>query len=164
MEYKYYVYEKPECDIRINKIPMWFKEVGFDGDSKEGYIEFHTYENYDDNWGPIAKYDFSWRSAKRTEFFHSQEVQKSIDLYNSIKLSITEKKSDWLRSHEFTYWFGNRMKRAGKKYYPEKSIHGIFYCELSERVFDMHTAIIRDYFDSYKEYILSSYKSVFCHD
>ncbi|TFF88561.1 MAG: hypothetical protein EU550_01070 [Promethearchaeota archaeon] len=164
MEYHYYVYEKPEYDIRINKMPIWFKEIKFEGDKNKGYIEFHTQDNYDEFWGPIAKYEFNWESKYRTEFFHSREVQESINIYNAINISVTNKDSDWIRSHEYTYWFGNRMKRMGKKYYPENSIHGLFYCELTERVFEMHTTIIRDYFESYREYILNSYKSVFCHD
>jgi len=31
MEYNYYVYEKPEANLKINSMPKWFKEISFEG-------------------------------------------------------------------------------------------------------------------------------------
>ena len=90
-------------------------------------------------------------------------LEKSIDTYNAIGIVVTKKERDWLMSHEFTFWFGQRRKMIRKRYYVEKVVHGIFYCEISERLFSIHTSIIESMYENYKPYIMKSYNSVECH-
>ena len=35
MEYNYYVYAKTECNFLINRMPVWFREVEYNGDDLE---------------------------------------------------------------------------------------------------------------------------------
>ena len=163
MQKNYFIYEKSEFNVTINKVPIWFKEVEVTGDENKGTIKFHSQNNYDEIWGPNATMEFDWLKKDRTKFLHSREVQESIDIYNAINVVVTKKEQVWLHTHEFTYWSGGRSKMIRKRYYPENNLHGVFYCELTERQFNMHSVIIRDHYEGFKPYILESFKSIICH-
>lgn len=163
MEYNYFVYNKPECGIIINKMPIWYVEVEYNGDKNQGYINLHSENKYDEIWGPASKIEVSWEKKERMNFFYYKEVQNSIDIYNAIGIVVTEKNRDWLMSHEITSWFGHRNKMIRKRFYRERVIHCIFYCDMTERLFNIHTSVIEDKFEDFKPYILKSYNSVVCH-
>lgn len=163
MEYNFYIYNKPECKLNINKMPIWFKEIEYKGDENTGYIILHSEKDYDEIWGPNSKLEIKWEKKERMNLFYYKEVEKSIDTYNAIGIVVTKKERDWLMSHEFTFWFGQRRKMIRKRYYVEKVVHGIFYCEISERLFSIHTSIIESMYENYKPYIMKSYNSVECH-
>ncbi|MBD3194269.1 MAG: hypothetical protein GF317_04385 [Candidatus Lokiarchaeota archaeon] len=163
MEFSYYVYENKNLNININRMPIWFNEVQVDGDESEGTITLHSQNEYDEVWGANAKMEITWEKKDRLDFFHYKEVQRSIDMYNAIKMVITKKEEDWIRSHEITFWYGHRKKIIRRKFYQENTIHGIFYCDISGRLISLHTAIIQEYFENFKPYILESYKSFQCH-
>ena len=67
MEYNYYAYSKPECKLTINKMPIWFKEVRYDGDHEEGTIIFHSQNDYDEIWGPDAKIEIFWEKKENAK-------------------------------------------------------------------------------------------------
>jgi len=163
MEFNYYAYNKPECDVSIDKMPKWYQEIEYQGDESQGSIILNSQNDYDEIWGPNSKMELTWEKKGRSDLFYYKEVQNSIDVYNAIGIVVTEKKKDWLRSHEFTYWIGHRNKMIRKRYYNEKVIHGIFYCEISERVFNIHTSIIGEMFENFKPYVLKSYSTIICH-
>ena len=163
MEFNYYAYNKPECNISIDKIPKWYQEIEYQGDESQGSINFNSQNDYDEIWGPNSTLELTWEKKGRSDLFYYKEVQGSIDVYNAIGIVVTEKKKDWLMSHEFTYWFGHRNKMIRRRYYNERVIHGIFYCEISERVFNIHTIIIGEMYENFKPYVLKSYSSIICH-
>ncbi|MFX0139474.1 MAG: hypothetical protein ACFFDN_37885 [Candidatus Hodarchaeota archaeon] len=163
MEYNYFVYNKPECKITINKMPKWYREIEYNGDENQGSIILHSQNEYDEIWGPNSKIEVNWEKKGRMDFFYYKEVQNSIDVYNAIGIVVTEKNRDWLLSHEITFWFGHRNKMIRKWYYTEKAIHCIFYCDITERLFNIHTSVIEDKYEEFKPYILNSYNSIVCH-
>jgi len=163
MEYNFYVYNKAECNLTINKMPIWFKEIEYDGDENNGYIIMHSQNDYDEIWGPNTKLEIKWEKRERMNLFYYKEVENSIETYNAIGIVVTKKERDWLMSHEFTFWFGQRRKMIRKRYYVEKVVHGIFYCEITERLFSIHTSIIESMYENYKPFIIKSYNSVECH-
>ncbi|MFO7795725.1 MAG: hypothetical protein ACQERB_03125 [Promethearchaeati archaeon] len=163
MQYTYYVYKKDEANLTINRMPVWFKEVQFEGNEQEGIIILHSHNDYDEYWGSNAKMEISWEPKKRIDFLHYKEVQRSIDVYNAINMVITNKENDWVRSHEFTFWYGNRSKMIRKRYYAENAVHGIFYCDISERLFSLHTNVIAELYENFRPYVIESYKSIICH-
>ena len=164
MQKSYYQYRKEECRIGIDRMPIWFKETEFDGDQNKGYIIFQTENEYDEIWGPNAKMEISWEKKGRTETFHAKEVQASIDMYNAIKVVVTKKEMIWLRTHDFTYWIGHRTKMIRKRYYPLNIIHGVFYCDITERVFNINTEVIKKHYEGFEPYIIEGYKSIDCHE
>lgn len=163
MEFNYYVYNKPECNVSIDKMPIWYKEIEYQGDENEGSILLNSQNDYDEIWGSNSKMEINWEKKERINLFYYKEVQNSIDVYNAIGIVVTDKQKDWLRSHEFTYWFGQRNKMMRKRYYREKVIHGIFYCDVSKRVFNIHTSIIADMYDNFKPFVMKSYSTFICH-
>ena len=163
MEYKYYIYSKPECKITINKMPIWFKEIEYEGDENQGSIILHSQDEYDEVWGPNSKMEINWEKKERLNLFFYKETQNSIDVYNAIGLVVTEKEKDWLMSHEIVFWYGHRNKMIRKRFYDERAIHCIFYCDISERLFNIHTNMIADFYENFKPYILKSYNSLICH-
>jgi hypothetical protein len=163
MEYNYYVYEKGEADLQLTRMPIWFKEVEFNGDKTKGNLILHSQNDYDEIWGANAKMDISWETRDRQNFYYGREVQASINTYNSIGLVITSKENSWLQSHEITTWFGQRSKILQKRFYSEKSIHAIFFCDITERLINIHTAIIDKYYENFKPLLLKAYSSIVCH-
>ncbi len=163
MEITNYRYINEEFDFNVDKMPIWFEEVESTGDKNNGSVFLNTTNNFDENWGSLAKMEISWEKKDRLETFHAKEVQRAINLYNSIKVIIKKKEQSWIRSHEFTLLYGNRMKMVGRKFYPEDSIHGVFYCDISNRIFNIHTAVIKDHYEGFKSYILDAYNTFICH-
>ena len=163
MEYNFYVYDKPECKVLINKMPVWFREETVEGDENNGSIIMHSQDDYDEIWGPNSTLEVNWEKKDRTDLFYYKEVESSIDTYNAIGIVVTKKERDWLMSHEFTLWFGQRRKMLRKRYYIEKLIHGIFYCEVTERLINIHVSIIESKYDNFKPNILKSLNSIECH-
>ncbi|MFX1418238.1 MAG: hypothetical protein ACFE9N_04875 [Promethearchaeota archaeon] len=163
MEYNYFVYSKPECAIKINKMPKWFQEAEYEGNESKGFIVLNSKDEYDEIWGPNSKMEINWEEKDRMNFFYYKEVQNSIDVYNAIGLVVTEKNRDWLLSHEITFWLGHRNKMIRKRFYLEKAIHCIFYCDITERLFNIHTSMIAEMYEDSKPFILNSYNSVICH-
>ena len=163
MQKNYYIYDKPNLKILVNKMPIWFNEINVEGNENEGIITFETNNIYDEIWGPNAKLKIEWSKKERVDFFHAKEVQASIDMYNAINVVVIKKERDWLNSHEFSYWFGKRTKMVRKRYYPENFIHGIFYCDMTLRQFSMTSEIIREHYEGFKPFILEAFNSINCH-
>jgi len=165
MEYNYYTYEKKEeANIIIHKLAKWLIEEKFEGDASEGFISFHSQNDYDEIYGANAKMEITWEKKDRIGFFHGKEVQNSIELYSSVGFVILNKESDWLLSHEFVTWFGQRTKMMRKRYYREKCIHGIFYCDVTERLINVHTNIIDKFYENFKPFIIKSLSTIICHE
>ena len=164
MEYNYYSYEKLEAKILVPKLPIWFREVEFSGDEYEGNLTLHSQNEYDEIYGSNAKMEIHWEKKEREGFYYAKEVQQSIELYNAIGFVVISKENTWLRSHEFTFWYGQRTKMMRKRYYREKCIHGIFFCEITERLINLHTTIIDKFYDNFKSFVIKSYNTFICHE
>ncbi len=163
MQQTNYAFIKERFELSVNKMPIWFGEIESNGDAQNGTISLSTRDQYDEIWGSNGKMEISWEKLPRTNFLHAKEVQKSIDQYNSINIVVTKKEQVWLRSHELTIWYGNRSKMIRKRFYRENSIHGVFYCDITERLFNIHSAIILEHYEGYKSYIIDAYNSIECH-
>ncbi|MFX1324645.1 MAG: hypothetical protein ACFE8N_06800 [Promethearchaeota archaeon] len=144
-------------------MPIWFKEEEFEGDESNGSILLPSENEHDEIWGSDSKYEITWEKKDRMNLFYYREVEGSIDVYNAIGLVVTKKEKDWLMSHEFTFWFGQRRRMIKKRYYIEKVIHGIFYCDITERLFNLHTSIVESAYEQYKPSIIKSFKTIECH-
>ncbi len=163
MEYHFYVYNKPECNFSINKMPIWLREVTFEGDENNGSITMHSQDEYDEIWGPNSTLELNWEHKDRANLFYYKEVESSIETYNAVGIVVTKKERDWQMSHEFTVWLGQRRKMIRKRYYIERVIHGIFYCEVTERLINIHTSIIEGMYEKFKPNLLKTFNSIECH-
>jgi len=142
---------------------IWFEEKEFEGDENNGSIIFHSQKIYDEIWGPDSTLELNWEKKDRSNLFYYKEVESSIETYNAIGIVVIKKERDWLMSHEFTTWFGQRRKMIRKRYYIEKVIHSIFFCEISERLINIHTSVIESMYDNFKPSLLKTFNSIECH-
>ena len=81
MEFNYYVYNKPECNVSVDKMPIWYKEIEYQGDENEGSIFLNSQNDYDEIWGSLSKMEINWEKKERINLFYYKEVQNSIDVY-----------------------------------------------------------------------------------
>ena len=163
MEKKTYIYENREFNILINRMPIWFEEFNILGKTEKGSIMLHTTNIYDEMWGPAAKIEISWELLEIESFYHPKIVQKNIDAYTAVDVALTKKKNDWNNSHNYTLWYGTRRKLIKTSYFEELSIHGIFYCDITQRVIELYAGVLKDNYEGFEPYILDSFKSVICH-
>lgn len=158
-----YIYEKKEFDFKMNLMPIWFQETSTSGDEKEGSIILESQNIYDEFWGPIAQMEINWEKKPMNEFYHPKEVQRNIDMYSGINVNVMKKKNDWLNSHNYTIWHGHRRKLIKTTYYEELSIHGIFYCDKSFKLYNLNCGVIKEHFEGFEQYILDAFNSMVCH-
>ncbi|MFX1311490.1 MAG: hypothetical protein ACFFHD_02615 [Promethearchaeota archaeon] len=144
-------------------MPIWLRETQYEGDNNHGTIILNSQDEYDEIWGPIFKMEINWEKKERSNLLFYKETQNSIDLYNAIGLVVTEKEKDWLMSHEIVFWYGHRNKMIRKRFYTERAIHCVFYCDISEKIYNCHTSIIESMYENYKPYVLKAYRSIICH-
>jgi len=142
---------------------IWFGETEFEGDKNNGSVIFHSKNKFDEIWGPDSTIELNWEKKAREKLFYYKEVESCIETYNAIGLVVTKKERDWLMSHEITFWYGHRRKMIRKRYYIERVIHGIFFCEISERLINIHSAVIESMYESYKPSLLKTFNSLECH-
>ncbi len=163
MQKNYYQTIKKEFKIAINKTPIWFQELSSEGDSENGKIFFESSDEFDEVWGKSVKIELTWEKKNKTDYYHAKEVQKSIDIYNSINVVVSKKETIWHLSHELTYWFGEKMKLKRRKYYQSKILHGLFYCEITERFIEINFEVVSEYFPNYEPFLFEMMKSIECH-
>jgi len=164
MEHTYWVAKHPELNVAIEKVPIYFKEIEVQGTSEAGTIKYESYNKMEEIYGPDATFEVYWETVDRSIFHQGNRVQQSFDMYNSIEVNITEKKTEWNRSHEGTYWIGTRSQIKQKRFYNSNHIHCVFLCEQTSRVFEMHSEIISNMYPNYKDLVLAAMKSLLCHD
>ncbi|MFX1273446.1 MAG: hypothetical protein ACFFBP_16570 [Promethearchaeota archaeon] len=158
-----YVYDKPEFGLKLNLMPIWFKEIETSGDINAGSIILESQNIFDEFWGPIARMELNWENKDVNDFYHPREVQKNIDVYSGIQVAVTKKKNDWINSHNYTIWYGHRRKLIKTSYYEELSIHGIFYCDQSNKIYDLNAGVIKEHYEGFEPYILDAFNSIVCH-
>lgn len=163
MQQTTYTYENEEFNILVRRMPIWFEEFEISGDLQQGSIILHSQNIFDDDWGPVAKIELNWEKMNLEKYYHPRALQKNIDVYGAIKVVLTKKKKDWLNSHIYTLWHGTRRKLIKRTPYVELSIHGIFYCENTQRVIDLNAGVIKEYFQGFEPYIIDAFNSFVCH-
>ncbi len=164
MEHTYWVAKYPEHNVTIEKIPIYFQKIDLQGNAEAGTVKFESYNKMEEIYGPDATLEVYWETVDKWIYHQGNRVQQSFDMYNAIEVNISEKNTEWNRSHEGTFWFGTRSQIKQKHFYNSNHIHCITLCEQTSRVFEMHATIISNMHSNYKDLILAAMKSLLCHD
>ena len=164
MEHTYWVLKHPELNMAIEKVPIYFKEIEVQGTPEAGTLKLESYNKMEEIFGPDAKIEVYWETTDRSIFHQGNRVQQSFDMYNAIEVNITDKETLWNRSHDNTYWYGNRSEIKQKHFYNSNHIHCVFLCEQTSRVFEMHATIISNMYQNYKDLVIDAMKSLLCHE
>ena len=114
-------------------------------------------------WGPECKIEVSWENIDPTQYHHGLKVKDTIRMFSSIEVVATKKETHWHLSHEMTYWFGNRQQMLRRQYYPSNIIHAVMFCELSHRLFEIHSVAISASYPRYEKRLLDTMFSLQCH-
>lgn len=164
MEYKSWVYRNENFKFSINKVPMQLELQSESGDQNNGILNFSSIKKYDEIWGPEAKLEVVWEKIDRIAYHHGKQVNDSIRIYGEIQVSILKKNTEWIRSHECTFWWGLKKQIMQKRLYSTSPIHCIMYCEQSNRLFQFHATIISMALPNYEDVLISCMKSLLCHE
>jgi len=164
MEHTYWVAKYPDQNISIEKVPIYFQQTELQGNSEAGTVKFASHNAMEEIYGPNVILEVYWETTDRAIYHQGNRVQQSFDMYNAIEVNVTDKKTEWNRSHEGTYWFGTRSQIIQKHFYNSNHIHCITMCEQTSRVFEMHATIISNMYTNYKDLVLAAMKSLLCHD
>lgn len=158
-------YMNAPLNIQINKISNLFspQTVQVEGDQKKGKILIKSTRNADEVWGPEARIEVSWEKIDPTQYHHGLKVKETIRLFGSIEVVVTKKETYWHLSHEMTYWFGNRHQMIKKRFFPSRIIHAIVFCELTQRLFEVHAVVTDTAYAKYESTILDTIFSIQCH-
>lgn len=160
----HWVYRNLDNEISINNVPVYFEKIIEEGDKDKGYASFQSYNQYDEVWGSDVKLDVSWEKTDRATYLHGKKVRSTIELYNSIEVVVLKKDTEWVRSHEMTYWYGSRKQILKKRFYATTIIHSVMLCEQTSRVIESHAVIISSLMPNYENLVLDMMRSIQCHE
>lgn len=163
MEHSYWIYRNEDFGLSINKVPIYFERDTENGTFDEGSSVFKSGSMFDDIWGPDVKITVSWEKADRMTYHHGKKVRESIKMYNAINVGISKKKTEWLQSHECTFWWGRRKHMIKGHLYGSNLIHSIMLCEQTSRIIEVDARVIENRIRNYEALILEFMKSLVCH-
>lgn len=151
--------------IQINRISNLFSTTNVleEGDVKKGLINLSSTKNADDVWGPEAKVEISWEEVEPAQYHQGLKVKETIRMFGEIEVIATKKENKWHLSHEMTIWWGNRQQVKHRRFYGSKIMHGIIFCELTHRLFEIHAICIGNVFPAYEKTILDIMDTLQCH-
>jgi len=158
-------YLNREYGIQINKISDYFakEKVKEEGNADLGEITFQSIRDVDDIFGPECTIKINWEKKDPTQYHHGLKVKDTIRMFSSINVVITKKETRWHLSHEMTYWLGRKQKMERGRYYQTSVIHGIVFCELTNRLFEVHAEVFAKYYENYKPLIMQVLETLQCH-
>jgi len=145
-------------------MPVYLEKRSEEGDTKSGKVTFHSTSNYDEIWGADVKFDVTWELADRMTYNQAKKVRETIKMFNAIDIAVLKKETEWVRSHEMTYWYGGKKQIIQKRFYSTSIIHGIVLCEQTSRVFETHAVIVTPLFPNYEQLVLDAMRSLKCHE
>ncbi len=158
-------YLNESTGIQINLISTYFSttKVLEEGDATKGQVNFVSTREADEVWGPEAKIEINWEEIDPSQYHQGLKVKESIRMYGEIEVFASKKENKWHLSHEMTVWWGNRQQVKHRRFYPSKIIHGIVFCELTHRLFEIHAICLGNVFTKYEKAIMDIMDSLQCH-
>lgn len=164
MKRTYWIYKNVDCRFNIEKVPIYLERLEEEGNYENGRVSFRSTGQVDEIWGADVKLEVTWEKCNRITYNHGSKIKESIEMYNTLQVSVVKKQHEWIKSHEMTYWVGTRNKIKRKRFYASTIIHALYLCEVTERFFEIHVEIISSLFPNYENLILDAIKSMNCHD
>ncbi len=158
-------YINENTKIQINKISNQYTQGNIieEGTDKNGKITLTSVKNFDEYWGPESKIEITWETKEPEDYHQGLKVKETIRMFSAIEVLATKKENKWHLSHEMTIWFGNRQQIKRKRFYASRIIHSILYCELSNRIFEIHATCIGNRYVNYEPLIMEIMNSFQCH-
>ena len=158
-------YLNETTQIQINRISNHFSSTNVleEGDAKKGQLNLFSTTDADEVWGPEAKIDINWEEIDPSQYHQGLKVKETIRMFSEIEVFASKKENKWHLSHEMTIWWGNRQQVKHRRFYTSKIMHGIVFCELTHRLFEIHAICLGNQFQKYEKTILDIIDSLQCH-
>jgi hypothetical protein len=165
MEKSTWYFEDKEKNLRIPQISRFFhqEKIQSRGDRQSGTITLISKKIADEVWGPEVKAEITWETIDPKDYHHGLKVKESIDTYGAIQIVAVGKENSWHLSHERTIWHGRRQQVKRRRFYASKIMHGIFFCDQTFRIFDIHVEVLDKKYEKYQKPILRTMDSIQCH-
>ncbi len=158
-------YVNDTLNVVINYLPSNFRLYEETGDEKSGKLIFKSLEIYDETWGPYLTLTFSWISYPIENFHSGDAIQDILNLFAKLNMNLDDRINDYILGHFFQSAVGSRIILKKGTPYTVKEIHGILYCEHSQREISIIVVInnIQNIFPSWKDTIIRIIKSIKFH-
>lgn len=166
MQHNFWRYIDSENQLQINHISNLFNQEGVqrEGNFDQGRLKFFTHKTSDKFFGSDATLEISWEKVDPLKYHHGLRVKETIGMFSRIQVVITKKETKWSHSHELTLWYGTRQKIMKKRFFSSRITHGIMYCDLSHRVFNIHGIFLGQDRKLYEKAIMEAIESFHCHN
>ena len=166
MQHNFWRYIDEENKLQFNKISNLFdqEKVTREGNFDQGSIKFHTVKSSDKFFGSDATLEFSWEKIDPVSYHHGLRVKETIGMFSRIQVVVTKKETKWSHSHELTLWYGTRQQILKKRFFSSRITHGIMFCELSNRIFNIHGIFLGQQRKLYEKAIMDAIESFHCHE
>ncbi|GAB4331911.1 MAG: hypothetical protein Kow0069_39440 [Promethearchaeota archaeon] len=162
MEFSTWVFRNEEFGVFLDKVPNFMDRNLEEGSQVQGRITFVSQAEVDEYYGPEAELEVTWESMGAMSFRHGRALRDSIREHNAIDVVVESTERDWLNHHEFSMWFGSRRKFLHKRLYGISYVHGLFFCDQTQRYFQLQARIYAPAFESYKPHLVATIKSIRC--
>lgn len=163
MEFSTWTFRNEEFKVCIDRVPNYYDRDTEEGDQNQGKITFKCGRQVDDIFGPESRFFVSWETMPPIGYHHGKAVRDSIKQWSAVEVNVERRESGWVNHHEDAMWFGRRTKMQQKHMYAIGIIHGLFYCDVSQRYFEIHGETMFQYKDNYNTLIEAAFKSIQCH-
>ena len=166
MQHNFWRYIDEENKLQFNKISNLFdqEKVTREGNFDQGSTKFHTGKSSDKFFGSDATLEFSWEKVDPLKYHHGLKVKETIRMFSAIQVVVGKKETKWSHSHELTLWYGTRQQILKKRFFSSRITHGIMFCELTNRVFDIHAIFLGQNRKLYEKAIMDAIDSFYCHE
>ncbi|HMF33860.1 MAG TPA: hypothetical protein VKK79_20710 [Candidatus Lokiarchaeia archaeon] len=163
MEFSTWTYRNEESLIYLERVPNYYERELEEGDQRQGRVTFVCARKVDEIFGPESRFSVSWESKPPLEYHHGKAVRDSIKQWSAIEVNVERRESAWINRHECEIWYGRRTKMQQKRVYQTGIIHALFYCDTSQRFFEVHGETTFQFRDNYNNLITSAFNSIQCH-
>ena len=166
MQHNFWRYIDQENQLSLNHISNLFdqEKVTREGEFDQGRLKFHTIKSSDKFFGSDATLEISWEKVDPVKYHHGLKVKQTISMFSAIQVVINKKETKWSHSHELTLWYGSRNQILKKRFFSSKITHGIMFCELTSRIFEMHGIFLGQKRKLYEQAIMDAIDSFYCHE
>jgi len=163
MEYSTWVYRNSEFNVILERISNYYERDEETGDRPKGRVSFKSVRQTDSIFGAESRFSVTWEPKLAKDYLYGRAVQNSIKEWSGLEVNVERRDSGWLNQHEYAIWYGRRSKFQQKRMYQIGVLHALFYCDTTQRFFEIHGETTLQFRDNYNPFIETAFNSLQCH-
>jgi hypothetical protein len=163
MDFTTWVYRNPEFNVFVGKIANFYERDEETGNQERGRASFKCVRQTDSIFGAESRFFVAWEPKLAKDYHHGRAVQNSIKEWSAVEVNVERRGSGWINGHEYAIWYGRRNKFQQKRMYQIGVVHALFYCDVTQRLFEVHGETTLQFRDNYNPLIEAAFNSLQCH-